>query len=109
MEFFETLGRVQDAVTVGRVFGEPIVRGDTTVVPVAVAAGGGGGGGGRNGDEEGGGGGFGVAVRPLGALVIRGDQVSFRPILHPADLLRAAAAFVVALALLRRRGRRRGT
>jgi uncharacterized spore protein YtfJ len=60
----EILGGARDAITVRRVYGEPIEQEGMTVVPAAAVLGGGGGGG----DSEGnGGGGFGVAARPVGA------------------------------------------
>ena len=72
----EILGGARDALTVRRVYGEPIEQEGTTVVPVAAVRGGGGGGG----DSEGnGGGGFGVAARPVGAYVIRDGEVVWRP------------------------------
>ena len=72
----EILGGARDAITVRRVYGEPIEQEGTTVVPVAAVRGGGGGGG----DSEGnGGGGFGVAARPVGAYVIRDGEVVWRP------------------------------
>ncbi len=72
----EILGGARDAITVRRVYGEPIEQEGTTVVPAAAVRGGGGGGG----DSEGnGGGGFGVAARPVGAYVIRDGEVVWRP------------------------------
>jgi uncharacterized spore protein YtfJ len=60
----EILGGARDAITVRRVYGEPIEQDGLTVVPAAAVRGGGGGGA----DSEGnGGGGFGVAARPVGA------------------------------------------
>lgn len=108
MKVFDTLQSVPDAVTVKRVFGDPIEKDGATVVPVAFVSGAGGGGGGSSADgDEGGGVGFGLTVRPLGALVIRDDGTRFVPILHPTDLLRAVAAFLGALALLRMTRRRK--
>jgi hypothetical protein len=64
----ELLGGAREAITVRRVYGEPIEQEEMTLVPAAVVRGGGGGGG----DSEGnGGGGFGVMARPVGAYVIR--------------------------------------
>lgn len=107
MKALDTLQSVSDAVTVRRVFGEPIERDGATVVPVAFVTGGGGGGGGSNAEGEGGGLGFGLTVRPLGTLVIRDDSTRFVPILHPTDLLRAVTAFLAALAMLRMTRRKR--
>ena len=72
----ELLGGAQDAITVKRVFGDPIETEGVTVIPAA-KVGGGGGGGGDN--ENNGGGGFGLGARPVGAYVIKGDDVKWVP------------------------------
>lgn len=80
MDVIETITAGRDAITVRRVYGEPYERDGVVVIPAAAVQGGGGGGGGE--DEEGGtggGGGFGMRARPVGAYVIRGDQVSWEP------------------------------
>jgi uncharacterized spore protein YtfJ len=66
----------QEALTVRRVFGEPIVVGGVTVIPAAVL--GGGGGGGSKSEQEGGGG-FGVKAKPAGVFVVCRDTVKWRP------------------------------
>ncbi len=72
----EILGGARDAITVRRVYGEPIEQEGVTLIPAAAVRGGGGGGG----DAEGnGGGGFGVSARPVGAYVIRDGEVRWRP------------------------------
>ena len=72
----EILGGARDAITVRRVYGEPIEQEGVTIIPAAAVRGGGGGGG----DAEGnGGGGFGVSARPIGAYVIRDGEVRWRP------------------------------
>ena len=99
MKVDDLLQGARDAITVRRVYGEPIEREGVTVVPAAAVRGGGGGGGDADGD---GGGGFGLAARPVGAWVIRDGAVSWQPV---TDLTRLAAiaalAFVVAVRLLR--------
>jgi uncharacterized spore protein YtfJ len=87
----------RDAVSVGRVFGDPIEQDGLVVIPVARVAGGGGGGGDNN---DNGGGGFGIAGRPAGVYVIKDGQVSWRPAIDP---IRVAMVVVLALALLGRR------
>jgi uncharacterized spore protein YtfJ len=65
------------------VFGEPIQRGDLTVVPVAKvrwAFGGGAGTGPAETEASGSGAGGGVMADPAGYLEIRGDEARFRPI-----------------------------
>src|SRR6266545_4868878 len=95
------LEHARDVMTVKRVFGEPIHENGLTIVTAAAVRGGGGGGGGPdpNHGGEGGGAGFGVTARPVGAYVIRGDQVEWRPAIDTTRLITAGAA-VVGLALL---------
>ena len=79
----------QDAITVKRVFGDPIETEGVTVIPAA-KVGGGGGGGGEN--ENNGGGGFGLGARPVGAYVIKGDDVRWVP---AVDVNRLSAGVLV--------------
>src|SRR5688572_24268111 len=100
LEVTDIIERARDVMTVQRVFGEPIHSNGLTLVPAAAVRGGGGGGGGP--DQHGGvggGGGFGMTARPVGAYVIRGDQVEWRPALDTTRLIGAGAA-VAGLALL---------
>jgi uncharacterized spore protein YtfJ len=109
----------RDALTVRRVFGDPVVHGDVTVIPVARVRGGHGigswsaalgsrGGGEGIGAEVGpprrggrghvGGGGFGVDVRPAGVFVLRGDDAEWRPTLDVTRIaLGGQAVAVVAI------------
>jgi hypothetical protein len=75
MDLQNVLVGAQEALTVHRVFGEPVTIHDTTVIPTAVIGGGGGGGG----DGARGGAGFGMTGRPSGIFVLCGDQVSWKP------------------------------
>jgi uncharacterized spore protein YtfJ len=96
---------VREAVTVRRVFGEPIERDGVTIVPVAAVRGASGGGG----DEAGnGGGGFAVAATPAGVYVIAGERVEWKPAVNVNRVvlghqLVAAAALLVLRAFLRSR------
>jgi uncharacterized spore protein YtfJ len=104
----EILGGARDAITVRRVYGEPIEQEGLTVIPAAAVRGGGGGGGDSDGN---GGGGFGVAARPVGAYVIRDGEVVWRPAVDVNRLalggqLVAALALLVAWAVGRRLARR---
>lgn len=92
-------------MTVTRVFGEPVERNGLTVIPAALVAGGGGGGGGHDDKgQEGQGGGFGVAARPAGVYVIRGDQVRWQPAVDANRVIVVLGTVVIAF-LLSRRGR----
>jgi uncharacterized spore protein YtfJ len=74
------LRTVQEAMSVRRVFGEPVVRDGVTVIPVARIVGGYGGG--RGSDKAGGTGsglGFGLAAQPLGVFVIKEGRVRWLP------------------------------
>lgn len=72
---------VQDALTVRRVYGEPIERDGVTIIPAANVRGGGGGGSGKGpeGQGRGWGGGFGVSASPAGAFVIKDATATWRP------------------------------
>ena len=75
---FAMLERARDAITVRRVFGDPIERDGVTVIPAAKVRGGGGGGGDVQGN---GGGGFGISASPAGAYVIKNGTVRWEPAL----------------------------
>jgi uncharacterized spore protein YtfJ len=98
MNVDELLGGVRDALRAQMVFGEPIEREGTTVVPAAVVRGGGGGGGDS---EHNGGGGFGVHARPAGAYVIRSGEVEWRPAIDVDRIVRTALGAIAALLVLR--------
>ena len=110
MDLTETISNARDSITVKRVYGEPYERNGVTVIPAATVMGGGGGGEGDQGDgQKGSGGGFGLRATPVGAYVIRGEEVSWQPAF---DLNRAilgcqvvalAALFVLGSAARRRR------
>jgi uncharacterized spore protein YtfJ len=94
----ELLQGARDAITVKRVYGDPIEGEGVTIVPAAVVRGGGGGGGD---DENNGGGGFGLHARPAGAWVLREGEATWKPAI---DLNRLAfLAFALGLAFALRR------
>ena len=76
MNVDEMLTGVRDALTVKRVYGDPIERDGTVVIPAAHVSGGGGGGGDK---DHNGGGGFGIRAVPAGAWIVRGGEVSWEP------------------------------
>ncbi|MDQ3778029.1 MAG: sporulation protein [Actinomycetota bacterium] len=88
----------RDAITVRRVYGDPVEREGVTIVPAAVVIGGTGGGG----DEAGnGGGGFGIYARPVGAWEIRNGEVAWRRAVDVNRILLVVA--LLAACTLRRR------
>jgi uncharacterized spore protein YtfJ len=106
--------RIGARASVGAVFGEPIERGEITVVPVArVRWGFGGGAGGADqlpeapGDAGaaswagGGGGGGGATADPIGYLEIGPDGATFRPIAaaYPSPLFLFASGVTAAIVL----------
>jgi uncharacterized spore protein YtfJ len=107
MDYAETIAKAQDAVTVRRVYGEPYEKNGVTLIPAAKMAGGGGAGGGEDpsGGGSGSGGGFGIAARPVGAYVIRGDDVKWQPAVDLSRVLTQLTLAALGLALLLRRAR----
>jgi uncharacterized spore protein YtfJ len=120
MDAEDLLAQARDAMTARRVFGEPIERDGTTLLPVASVMGGAGGGSGRMAGaagtrpssgsaddaaggaatpDEGSGYGFGMMARPLGVYVIRGDEVTWEPAIDRNRQL-TLAAVVAVLAIL---------
>jgi uncharacterized spore protein YtfJ len=79
MDIKETIAGAQDALTARRVFGEPYERNGLAVIPAASVQGGGGGGGSESEGGSDGGAGFGLNARPVGAWVVREDEVSWQP------------------------------
>ncbi|HEV3450397.1 MAG TPA: spore germination protein GerW family protein [Acidimicrobiia bacterium] len=114
MEILTLLEQARDTVNVRRVYAEPIERDGTTVIPAAAVQGGGGGGEGGGQDGEGGpeghgaGGGWGARARPVGAYVIRGNEVTWQPAIDVSRIvLGGQVVAVVALLTLRTWLRRR--
>jgi uncharacterized spore protein YtfJ len=100
----EVIRRIIADAAADRVFGEPVTRGDITVLPVAKVMSGAGGGSGRGpqtseaGGESGLGGGYGVVARPVGAFVITGTTVRWRSAVDLTRLALIAAGAVVLVA-----------
>ena len=90
----------RDAINVRRIYGDAVESDGVTVIPAAALLGGTGGGGDVEGD---GGAGFGLAGRPVGAWVIRGGDVSWKPAFDVNRL--AVYAFLLGVAFALRRGR----
>lgn len=100
MNVDEMLQQTNDAITVRRVYGEPIERDGALIIPAAKVAGGGGGG---SDDEGNGGGGFGVKARPAGVFVVRpGGDVSWQPALDINRIVLGGQIVVIVLLLVLR-------
>jgi uncharacterized spore protein YtfJ len=101
VSFLETLDKATEAMTVRQVYGEPIERNGIMLIPVASVLGGGGGGSGEgtDGTASGSGGGFGLRARPLGALIVRGQEVSWRPTVDVNRMILGGQVFA-AIAML---------
>ncbi len=99
MQVSEMLDSARDALTVKRVFGEPIEKDGVTIIPVARIAGGGGGGTGDN-DEGSGSGGYGVMAKPAGVYVVRDGEVRWQPVLDVNKIVMGGQIVAVVLVLV---------
>ena len=100
MNVDEMLQQTNDAITVRRVYGEPIERDGALIIPAAKVAGGGGGG---SDDEGNGGGGFGVRAKPAGVFVVRpGGDVSWQPALDINRIVLGGQVVAIVLLLVLR-------
>src|SRR4029450_1300120 len=88
-------------MTVKRVFGEPYEKDGVTIIPAARVQGGAGGGSGEDpqGQGRGSGSGFGVTARPVGAFIIQGGELSWRPAVDVNRIILGGQAVVI-IALL---------
>lgn len=101
--------RIGGKASVTTVFGEPLVCGEVTVIPVARVGFGFGGGHGRatgaSGNGEGGGGGGGAEARPVGFIEVRQGTATFKPIRDPWVDVVVPVAVIAAGALMPRLAR----
>jgi uncharacterized spore protein YtfJ len=98
MNVAEMLEGAREAMTVKRVYGEPIEREGLTIVPAADVRGGGGGGG----AENNGGAGFGLTARPVGVYVVKDGNVNWEPAVDVTRIsVLGVVAGIVALLVLR--------
>ncbi|MBS1715116.1 MAG: hypothetical protein JST30_12350 [Armatimonadetes bacterium] len=89
----------ESTADVNRVFGEPVVIGDRTLIPVARVSAGFGGGMGRKTGTDGtaGGGGGGLEARPMGAIEVTKTGTKYVPVYDPGAVLSVAKAAVFGL------------
>ncbi|MBF6223232.1 sporulation protein [Nocardia abscessus] len=101
MKVEDVLGSAKDAMTVQRVYAEPVERDGTTVIAVAAISGGAGGGGGVDkGGQEGSGVGFGLGAKPVGVYVLRNGRLSWRPAIDVNRLITVVGAVAVTALLV---------
>ncbi len=93
----EKLGASSAAKTI---YGDPIDRGDVTIIPVAKVLYGFGGGEGDKDGQGGAGGGGGVKVTPIGYIELKNGESKFRPIRNTATTIALLVAGGVAGLLL---------
>ncbi|ASR39236.1 sporulation protein [Prauserella marina] len=104
MKVDEWLSGARDALSVRRVYGEPVIHNGVTMVPAATINGGSGAGQGHDDKgQEGEGGGFGLGARPAGAYLIKDSTVKWVPAVDVNRLVMATAAVAIAYFLTRTR------
>jgi uncharacterized spore protein YtfJ len=109
MKFEEFVTTARDALTVRRVFGEPVTQDGTTLIPAASVWGGAGGGGGHDQQgQEGEGGGFGLRARPVGAYVIKDGWVRWVPAVDVNRIVNLMGAVMITYLFSRARLARAG-
>ena len=104
MDVLNAIEQARDSVTVRQVYGKPIERGDVTVIPAAAVQGGAGGGSGTAPDASGSGSGagWGMRARPVGAYVLRDNELHWESALDlNRVILGGQVVAVVALLTLR--------
>jgi uncharacterized spore protein YtfJ len=99
MNVTEMLEGAREAMSVKRVYGDPIEREGLTILPAAKVSGGGGGG---SDAENNGGGGFGIAAQPVGVYVVKNGDVAWEPAVDVNRIsMMGIVAGIVALLVLR--------
>ncbi|WP_280247759.1 spore germination protein GerW family protein [Nocardia abscessus] len=101
MKVEDILDSAKDAMTVQRVYAEPVERDGTTLIAVAAVSGGAGGGTGADkGGQEGSGVGFGLGAKPVGVYVLRNGRLSWRPAIDVNRLITVFGAVAVTALLV---------
>ena len=108
MDVADTLKGTYDAMTVKRVYGDPIERDGVIVIPAAAIRGGLGHGGGHDASgNEGSGGGGGLTARPVGVYRIEGGTVTWEPAVDVTRIALVGEVVVIVLLLVVRSVMRR--
>jgi len=96
MKADEVFTTAKDALTVRRVYADPVERDGITVITAATIGGGAGGGSGQDKDGgEGSGGAFGVGAKPAGAYVIKNGEVRWQPAVDVNRLMVVVGAIAI--------------
>ena len=80
MRVMDVVNEAKGAMRASEVFAAPYEKDGITIIPAARISGGAGGGG-NEAQAQAGGVGFGVSSRPVGAFVIKGEEVTWQPAL----------------------------
>jgi uncharacterized spore protein YtfJ len=126
MDVQKMIKRMTESLSASRAFGPAYEKDGVMLIPVAMVAGGGGGGEGpsvsvdedddedlaprgldETGQSTGSGGGFGGVVMPVGAYVVKDQQVKWVPAVNPTVVLLAALVLVRMILRARARSARR--
>jgi uncharacterized spore protein YtfJ len=109
MDVQQTIDKAKDALTVSRVFGDPVEKDGITVIPAARVQGGAGGGTGEapDGKGHGEGSGFGLNARPAGVYVLVDGDAKWRPAVDANKAIVAMAVVMVAMLMVIRAALRR--
>ena len=100
MRAMDIVNEAKSVMRVNEVFGTPYEKNGLTIIPAAKISGGAGGGGDQH-EPQAGGAGFGLASRPAGAFIIKGDDVRWQPAIdvNRAILMGQVVAIVALLTL----------
>jgi uncharacterized spore protein YtfJ len=103
-DVLETIEQAKEAMTVRRVFGDPYEKNGVTMIPAARVQGGAGGGTGEGpeGEGSGRGSGFGMNAKPVGAFVIKDNDVQWRPAIDVNKVILGGQLVAIAALLLAR-------
>ena len=97
--------RIQEKFSAQIVYGDPIEKDGTVLLPAVWVAGGGGGGSGEQSGSHGEGGGFGLFARPSGSWVVTSEGAKWVPAIDPTVVI-VAGTFLI-LSYLRYRAKNR--
>ena len=98
--------RMQEKFRAQIVYGDPIEKDGTVLLPAAWVAGGGGGGSGEQPDSQGEGGGFGLVARPSGSWVVTTEGARWVPAVDLTTIVLASSVLLMSYLRYRAKGRK---